>query len=77
VQRQLIIALALLISAPSIAAALSGALTIDALCLRLAVAVVFSYAGVRLVTRLIIGYASGSQRWTAPPPDDRDDARAE
>jgi hypothetical protein len=73
VQRQLIVVLALLMCAPSIMGALSGTLTIDALCLRLAAAFVISYAGVRLITRLIIGYASSSSRWTAPAADDTDD----
>jgi hypothetical protein len=73
-QRQLIIVLALAMCAPSIASALSGALTIDALCLRLVLAVILSYVGVRLITRLIIGYAATSSRWGAPPAQDRDDS---
>ncbi len=71
-QRPLIVALAVLMCLPSIMSALSGALTIDELCLRLAVAFVMSYAGVRLITRLIIGYASSSAHWAAPPQDDED-----
>jgi hypothetical protein len=72
-QRQVIIVLALLMCAPSIMAAMSGQLTVDALCLRLGLAMVISYAGVRLVTRLIIGYAS-SPRLPAPPAEEEDDA---
>ena len=72
-QRQVIIVLALLMCAPSIMAAMSGQLTVDALCLRLALAMVISYAGVRLVTRLIIGYASSS-RLPAPAAEEEDDA---
>ena len=72
-QRQLIIGLALLMSAPSIAAAMSGGLTTNALCLRLALAVILSYVGVRFITWLIITYASTSSRWAAPPGDQRDD----
>jgi len=72
-QRQVIIVLALLMCAPSIMAAMSGQLTVDALCLRLALAMVISYAGVRLVTRLIIGYASSS-RLAAPAAEEEDDA---
>jgi len=54
----LIIALALLMSAPSIEAAISGTLAIDTLCIRLAMAVVVAYAGVRIITRVILGYAA-------------------
>ena len=55
----LIVACALLMSSPSILAALHGALTIDTLCLRLSLAFVASYIGVRMLTRLISGYAAG------------------
>lgn len=76
-QRQLIIVLALLMCAPSIMGALSGTLTIDALCARLAVAFVVSYLGVRMITRLIIGYAASSSRRAAVPMvDDKDDSVA-
>jgi hypothetical protein len=74
VQRQLIIVLALVMCGQSILAALSGNLSIDALCLRLAIAVLVSFAGVRLITRLIIGYASTSSRWVAPAAEEKDDA---
>ena len=73
--RQLIIVLALLMCAPSIMAALSGSLPVDALCLRLAIAFVVSYAGVRLMTRLILGYAATSSRWQAPA-EEKDDGRS-
>jgi uncharacterized membrane protein YfcA len=76
VQRQLIVVLALLMCAPSIMGALSGTLTIDALCARLAVAFVVSYVGVRMITRLIIGYAASSSRRAAPLADDQDDTTA-
>jgi len=74
VQRQLILVLALVMCGPSILAALSGELSIDALCFRLALAVLVSYAGVRLITRLIISYASTSSRWAAPAAEEKDDA---
>ena len=54
----LIISLALLMSAPSILDAISGALAIDTLCVRLAMAFVVAYVGVRLITRVIHGYAA-------------------
>ena len=54
----LIISLALLMSAPSIEAAISGTLPIDTLCVRLGMAVVVAYVGVRVITRVILGYAS-------------------
>jgi hypothetical protein len=54
----LIISLALLMSAPSIESAISGALPIDTLCVRLAMAVVVAYVGVRVITRVILGYAA-------------------
>jgi len=76
VQRQLIVVLALLMCAPSIMGALSGTLTIDALCARLAVAFVVSYVGVRMITRLIIGYAASSSRRAAPLVEDQDDTTA-
>ena len=72
-QRQLIIVLALVMCAPSIMAAMSGGLSVDALCLRLAIGFVVSYAGVRLITRLIIGYAATSSRWRAPAAHEKDD----
>ena len=63
----LIAACTLLMNIPSIKAALSGALTIDTLCLRLGLAVVGSYIGVRMITRIIAGYAA-SPRY-APTPE--------
>ena len=71
-QRQLIVVLALVMCAPSIMAALSGQLSIGSLCVRLALAMVISYAGVRLVTRLIIGYASSPSRVGAPPTKEQE-----
>jgi hypothetical protein len=52
-------------SAPSIEAAITGALTIDTLCVRLAMAVVVSYVGVRTLTSIVVGYAT-SPRWSRP-----------
>ena len=57
----LIIAVALLMSSPSLDAAIKGSLTIDTLCVRLAMAVVVSYIGIRTITRLIVGYAMSPQ----------------
>ena len=71
----LIIALALLMSAPSIEAAISGALATDTLCVRLAMAVVVAYVGVRVITRVILGYASAPRavrRDRAEPTGDAD-----
>ncbi len=73
-QRHLIIVLALLMCGPSIVAGLSGQLSVDALCLRLVLALLVSYAGVRLVTRLIIGYASSPR--LEPSAKDEGDAGA-
>jgi hypothetical protein len=66
----LIVALALLMSAPSIESAIRGALTIDALCVRLAMAVVVSYVGVRTLTSIVVGYAT-APRWTRPERAER------
>jgi hypothetical protein len=65
----LIIALALLMSAPSIEAAISGALAIDTLCVRLAMAVVVAYVGVRVITRVIHGYAAAPRAVRREPVD--------
>jgi hypothetical protein len=67
----LIIALALLMSAPSIEAAITGALTIDTLCVRLAMAVVVSYVGVRTLTSIVVGYATSPR---LPRPERSDSA---
>ena len=68
----LIIAMALLMSAPSIDAAITGSLTIDTLCVRLALAVVVSYIGIRTITHLIAGYAASPQ-WARVEQGDRSD----
>jgi hypothetical protein len=65
----LIVACALVMSSPSILAALHGALTINTLCVRLSLAFVASYIGVRTLTRLISGYAAGRY----PPAAEYDD----
>ena len=52
---------ALAMGGPSIAGALQGSVSIDALCVRLVLAVLVSYVGLRGLNRLIAGYA-------APPP---------
>jgi hypothetical protein len=73
----LIVACALLMSAPSIMSALSGALAINTLCFRLSLAFLVSYVGVRTLTRIVTGYARA--RYAPPTEADRqqqEDARA-
>ena len=43
---------------PSVFKALDGAVTIDSLCLRLLMALVASYVGVRIINAVITGYAA-------------------
>ena len=51
--------LALVMCEASLREAFAGALTLDMLCLRLLIALVGSYAAIRLVNRIIAGYAGG------------------
>ena len=53
-----IVVCALAMCTPSIMDMLRGALTVDTLCLRLSLAFVVSYVGVRTLTRLVAGYAA-------------------
>jgi len=49
---------ALAMCLPSVLKAVNGAVTIDALCLRLLLALVASYAGIRVINAVIAGYAA-------------------
>ena len=49
---------ALAMCLPSVFKALDGAVTIDSLCLRLLMALVASYVGLRIINAVIAGYAA-------------------